>query len=215
MEPTILVERQQALLTVTLNRPEKANALSLQMLCRLTEVIREAAGDETLCALVVKAAGGRVFSAGADLSELHVEPDDLSARVWDDLAETLDGLPILSVALVNGPCIGGGMTLALGCDIRIGAPETTFQYPALKNRVVPGDIDVKRLRALVGPGRMSLLLLGGQSVNAETALSWGLLDQITERSDLPAAADAIVETMCATPRAKVVEMKRLCRDGEL
>jgi len=209
----ILTKQDGPLLTVTLNRPEKANALTLRMLSELSEIFRDAAENMDLRAVIVTGGGDRVFSAGADLTELSTDPEDNSLQLWDDLSAALLKLPILSVAMLNGPCIGGGMTLALGCDIRIGSPDVRFQYPVLKNRVFPGSTDVRRLKALIGPGRMSSLLLGGQSVDAETALAWGLLDGIEQKGDLPTAVRAMTAVACDAPRENVVEMKRLCREG--
>ena len=211
--PIILTEQNEQLLTITLNRPEKANALSLQMLQTLADILKEAAEDKSLHAMVITGAGDRVFCAGADLSELRVEEDDPSNQLWDNLTQALNNLPIMSVAMLNGPCIGGGMSLALGCDIRIGVPETRFQYPALKNGVYPGGDDINHLNELIGPGRMSTLLLGGQSVDAEMAVSWGLLDKIIQREDLPSAGSTITEIARNAPRENVMKMKRLFREG--
>ena len=120
-------------------------------------------------------------------------------------------MPTLTVALINGPCIGGGLTLALGCDIRIGVPEARFQYPVLMNGVVPGDHDVHRTRAQIGDGRTASMLLGGHAVDADTAASWGLLDHVVPASDLDATAEAMTQTACAAPRDHVITMKRLCQ----
>lgn len=209
----VLTRQDDARLFVTLNRPEKANALNLTMLSELTEVFEAAALNDALHAVVVQGAGERVFCAGADLSELSTDPNDPSIRLWEDMSEALNRLPILTVALIQGPCIGGGMTLAMGCDIRIGSAGARFSYPALKNGVFPGERDVERLTALIGRGRMSSLLLGGQSVDTETALSWGLLDQVVSASDLASAGHAMTEIACTADRRSIVEMKRFCREG--
>ena len=119
----ILSENVNGRLWITLNRPEKANAITHQMLRDLTDVFRAAADDTNLRAVVITGTGERVFSAGADLSELSADTKDSSVSLWDEVAESLNRLPLLTLAAINGPCIGGGMTLALGCDIRIGVPE--------------------------------------------------------------------------------------------
>ena len=89
-------------------------------------------------ALVITGAGDRVFSAGADLTELPAGPDDPLYDAWRELAETMAALPVLTVAMINGACIGGGMTLALGCDIRVCVSESSFAYPVLKNGILLG-----------------------------------------------------------------------------
>ncbi|MEM7074219.1 MAG: enoyl-CoA hydratase/isomerase family protein [Pseudomonadota bacterium] len=191
----ILSQRRDASLTVTLNRPAKANAVTSQMLIGLRDIFRAAAGDDGLRAVTLTGAGDRVFCAGADLATLH--DDTAGPDLWTEMAEALHAIPVLTMAAINGPCMGGGLTLALGCDIRVSVPEARFAYPVLGNGVLPGQYDVDRLRALVGPGRAAALLLGGDTVGAADAALWGLVDRIATR-------DALQETchsLCATAEA--------------
>ncbi|MBT5352695.1 MAG: enoyl-CoA hydratase/isomerase family protein, partial [Rhodospirillales bacterium] len=143
----VLLNKEGGLWRVTLNRPDKANALSDGMLHRLSDIFSDAASDEDLRVLVITGAGERVFCAGADLSELNTDSDDPANQVWRDLAEKLATLPALTIAMINGSCIGGALMLALGCDIRIAVPEAAFGYPVLKNGVLLGTRDAARMRA--------------------------------------------------------------------
>lgn len=188
----ILVHREDACLTSVINRPDKANSLTSDMLVQLREAFAGAAGDDSLRAVVIIGAGERVFCAGADLNTLYDEtggPD-----LWAEMSKALREIPVLTIAAINGPCLGGGLTLALGCDVRIGVPEARFSYPVLKNNVLPGQYDVDRLQELIGSGRSAAVLLGGSIVSSEDAMTWGLIDMLVPR-------DTLQETcrdLCAT-----------------
>ena len=147
MTELVLAEQKGALLRLTLNRPEKANALNRAMRQALIDHLQAAAKDEALRALVITGTGIRAFCAGADLKE----PGGLGDETWETLAAALAGVPVLTVAAINGHCIGGGLTLALGCDLRLAVPQASFGYPVLRNKVLPGQIDAARLRALPRP----------------------------------------------------------------
>ncbi len=211
MTDTIELDRDGAVWRVTLNRPEKANALNQEMLHTLHDVFASAAGDEALRVLTITGAGGRVFCAGADLSELSTNVDDPAPAIWAEMAEALALIPVLTVAMINGACIGGGMTLALGCDLRVSVPEAAFAYPVLRNGIIPGERDATRLRYLIGPGRSSVLLLGGERIGATEALAWGLVDRVAEQSDLDHAVATMSETAINADRAHLAVIKKCCR----
>ncbi len=209
----IVCERHQGMLKVTLNRPEKANALSRDMLVRLHEVFTAAAEDADLRAMTITGAGERAFCGGADLAELSKQPDDPKAAIWDEVARALEQLPILTVAMINGACIGGALTLALGCDIRIAVPQATFAYPVLRNGLLPGAVDSARLRALIGPGQTSLILLAGARIEAEAALACGLIDRLVYPDKLAASAASLCAVALEAERGHLAAMKALCRGG--
>ena len=196
---------------VVINRPDKANALSRDMVRGLTQVFMSAAKDTELRVVTIEGAGGRVFCAGADLSELVRSPDNPDDVIWNELSEALNSLPVLAIAKINGPCMGGALTLALGCDIRIASPDAAFAYPVLRNNVLPAKPDSERLRSLVGPGRQSLLLLGGQRVSAKEALDWGLVDRIVAKDELDQAAAELTEAALAAEAGHVQRLKAFCR----
>ncbi|WP_170427273.1 enoyl-CoA hydratase/isomerase family protein [Ruegeria arenilitoris] len=191
----ILTQTEGACLTVTINRPQKANSLTPEMLVVLTRIFQDAAQNGQLRAVVITGAGGRVFCAGADLNTLYEETD--GPDLWRDMARALHAIPVMTMAAVNGPCMGGGLTLALGCDIRVCVTEARFSYPVLKNNVLPGQYDVDRLQALVGPGRSAAILLGGDTVSAPDAFAWGLVDYMVAND----ALEETCRTLCATALA--------------
>ena len=210
-DPLILTQRDGGLLTVTINRPGKANSLTTEMLVALRDIFDDAAQDDALRALVITGAGDRVFCAGADLNTLYDEQD--GPDPWEDMARALHGLRILTVAVINGPCMGGGLTLALGCDIRISAPEARFAYPVLKNNVLPGQYDVDKLQALIGPGRSAAILLGGDVVSAEDANAWGLVDRLTPRDALMDACRGLCATALSADGAHLKTLKSMLKGG--
>jgi enoyl-CoA hydratase/carnithine racemase len=207
----IVCDKNGPLWTLRLNRPNKANALSVEMLETLKTRLVEAAEDPALRTLIITGTGERVFCAGADLSELIREPDDVQDSLWNDVSGALNSLPLLTIAMINGHCIGGAMTLALGCDIRVSVPQASFSYPVLQNGILPGVEDVSRMRALIGPGRTSAILLAGQKINAEQALMWGLVDYLAEQQELEALVRTLAQTATESAGDHLVAMKQLCR----
>lgn len=158
---------------VVLDRPEKANAYDRAHLDALDEAL--GALTPEIRALVVASGGERAFSAGADLTELHVaDPLDAldlrSQRVFNRLA----ALPIPTIAAVQGPAVAGGCELSLACDIRIVGPNARFSLPETALGLIPSAGGCTRLTRLVGPSRAKMVILAGAHIDAETALSCGL-----------------------------------------
>jgi enoyl-CoA hydratase/carnithine racemase len=119
---------------------------------------------------------------------------------------------VLTIALINGHCIGRAMTLALGCDLRVSVPQARFSYLALQNGVLPSAQDAARLRALTGPARTSALLLAGQRIHADRAMNWGLVDYVVERSALENLAATLALVATQSDKEHLAAIKRLCRD---
>jgi enoyl-CoA hydratase len=207
----IVCHKQGPLWAVKLNRPDKANALSIEMLETLRTCFADAARDPELRVLTITGAGDRVFSGGADLAELKRVPDGDQDRLWDDVSDLLNDLPRLTIALINGHCIGGAMTLALGCDIRLGVAAASFSYPVLKNGILPGARDAARLRELIGGGRSAAILLGAQQIDAARAYDWGLVDYVVEPAQLQALAQNLSLTALQAATEHLAASKRLCR----
>lgn len=211
MSDLIELDRGDGIWRLRIVRPDKANALSFEMLGALVDAFREAASSETIRVLLITGTGKRAFCAGADLSELTTDPDDPKSKIWPEMAQALLDVPAVTVAMINGACIGGGNMLSLCSDVRIAVPDAVFRYPALRNNVFPGEPDRNRLVTLVGPGRASLFLLGGISVPAEEALAWGMVDRLAPPADLEATALANVATALDADRDHLIAMKRFLR----
>lgn len=200
----IRLDQQDGLWTVTLDRPDKANALTPDMLRDLADLMEGAADARAL----ILTGTGKVFSAGADLDAakagLAVSPD------WERLSGAIARLPGLTIAALNGTLAGGANGMALACDIRIAVPGAKFFYPVMKLGYLPQPSDPARLAALVGPARAKMILMAGQRIDAETALAWGLIDRIVA-DDLLGAARALAADTLAAPDQIARAIKDMCR----
>ncbi|MGV6848451.1 MAG: enoyl-CoA hydratase/isomerase family protein [Marinibacterium sp.] len=204
MTNEITCDQTDGLWTVTINRPDKANALSGAMLGRLADLTDSA---RTARALILTGTG-KVFSAGADLEEVHFGL--ATAPDWERLSAALAALPGLTIAALNGTCAGGAMGMALACDLRIAVPTARFFYPAMKLGVLPQPSDPRRMAALIGPARTRLILMAGQKIDAPTALAFGLIDRIVAPETLLAEARALAADSLAADPAIRDDIARLC-----
>ena len=149
---------------VTLNRPDKANAITAAMLQELAEIAEAAQAARA----VIITANGSVFSGGADLDEMR--SGLATSPLWERLSRAIAALPGLSIAALNGTLAGGAMGMVLACDIRLAVPATSFFYPVMKRGFLPQPSDSQRMRALIGPARTKLILMAGQKLTAQQAL---------------------------------------------
>lgn len=190
----ITLDQQGGLWKITLNRPEKANALTAAMLQELAEIAEDA---QQARGLIITGAGG-VFSAGGDLDEMA---DGLAtSEVWERLSTAIAAVPGLSIAALNGTLAGGAMGMALACDIRLAVPKAKFFYPVMKRGFLPQPSDPLRMSALIGPARTKLILMGGQKLSAQEALHFGLIERVLEpEALLPTAENIAADTMAASP----------------
>jgi enoyl-CoA hydratase len=203
----VLVERRGRVLLLTLNRPEKLNALSKGLLKRLGDVLSDAERDTSLACVVLTGAG-RAFAAGADISDMlargvesYVDPERLAC--WRTIENF--GKPI--IAAVNGFAFGGGLELALLCDVVVAAENATFATPEIKVGSFPGDGGTQRLPRLVGKSFAMQMVLTGEMVDAALAERKGLVSEVVPAERLlPRAlqiAGAVAERSAAiTPYAK-------------
>lgn len=190
--------------TITLARPEKANALTEEMLESLALAATEAAASAKVLILTGE---GKVFSAGADLdgmkNGLGLSP------AWEDASSAIAAFPGLCIAALNGTLAGGAMGVALACDIRIAVPSANFFYPVMRLGYRPQPSDPGRLATLVGPSRAKMILLAGQKIDAETALAWGLIDRICPADTLIDTAMSLAEHALAADPGHVAALKRM------
>lgn len=200
----IELDRAGDIWTVTINRPDKANSLTHAMLVELADIIEEAQAARA----VILTGHGKVFSAGADLDEARAGL--AKSDVWERLSGAVAALPGLSIAALNGTLAGGAMGMALACDLRIAVPGAKFFYPVMKLGFLPQPSDPARMAALIGPARTKLLLMGGQKITAEEALTFGLIDRLVEAEELQDHALALAaDTLAARPEI-AQEIKRMC-----
>ncbi len=190
---------------VTLDRPDRRNALSTALRREGNALLAELAADEGVRALVVTGAGD-VFSAGFDLGEFGPAMEDpvLAEQLWatsDEWHQRWHAFPVPTIAAVNGPALAGGFDLAVLCDIRVAAPSATFAHPEIRF----GDVVYGPLHDLVGGAVARDLCFTGRTVDATEALRLGLVREV---ADLPVAAALVVaEQVAAAPRDVLVRTK--------
>jgi enoyl-CoA hydratase/carnithine racemase len=174
----INVDKTNPAWVVTLNRPDKANALTEQMLIDLRDTARDAKDARGL----ILTGEGKVFSAGADLDAARAGL--ATSPLWEELSGALADLPCMSITALNGTLAGGAMGMALACDMRISVANAKFFYPVMKLGYLPQPSDPIRMRNLIGAARTKMILMGGQKILADEALSFGLIDRIVDPADL-------------------------------
>ncbi|MCX7565672.1 enoyl-CoA hydratase/isomerase family protein [Sulfitobacter sp. F26169L] len=190
--------------TVTINRPDKANALTEDMLRTLCEIMESA--DEARA--VILTGRGKVFSAGADLDAARTGL--AVSGLWERLSGAIARLPGLTIAALNGTLAGGATGMALACDIRIVVPDAKFFYPVMKLGYLPQPSDPARMTALIGPARTKLILMGGQKIRADEALAFGLVDRVVAPDTLMETAHSICADTIAAPIEIARGIKEMC-----
>jgi enoyl-CoA hydratase len=188
---------------LTLARPDKANALTGEMLESLASAAVDAAANGAK--VLILTGEGKVFSAGADLDGMK-QGLGLSPA-WEDASSAIADFPGLSIAALNGTLAGGAMGMALACDLRIAVPTASFFYPVMRLGYRPQPSDPGRLAALIGPSRAKMILLAAQRIDAETALSWGLIDRICTPESLTDTAMSLADHALAADPGHVAALK--------
>jgi enoyl-CoA hydratase len=194
----LLVERDGAVLTVTVNRPKVLNALNAATLDALEATMRVAAGDDAVRAVVLTGAGDKAFVAGADINELAVLTPTGAREHARRGQAVLDGVERLGkpvIAAVNGFALGGGCELAMACTLRLASETARFGQPEINLGLIPGYAGSQRLPRLVGRGRALDLLLTGRQVKADEALAMGLVNRVVPAAELLPEAQALAATL--------------------
>ena len=185
--------------TITVNRPEKLNALNAATIAELDRAIDEARARDDVAAVILTGAG-RAFAAGADITEIvasnPVEARELALR-GQRMMRKFETSPKPTVAAVNGFALGGGCELAMACHIRVAAEGAKFGQPEVKLGIVPGYGGTQRLPRLVGKGRALQLLLSAEMIDAAEAYRIGLVNQVVPAGEAVAAARALLAPVLA------------------
>ena len=195
----------EGLWVVTINRPDKANSLTGEMLTELAE-IAERAGEARGFILT---GTGKLFSAGADLEAARAGL--ATSPLWERLSGAIAALPCLTIAALNGTLAGGANGMVLACDIRLAVPSAKFFYPVMKLGYLPQPSDPARMVALIGPARTKMILAAGQKIEAEEACAWGLVDRIVEPGALMDSARALLSDALAAKPEIARGILEMCR----
>src|ERR671918_1886700 len=199
-DPRILAERDGTIVTLTLNRPDKLNAIDGAMLDALDEVLGEIEGDREVRAVILTGAG-RAFSAGADIKEWTALTPLEFGRRWGlrghALFDRLAALPPPVIAAIDGIAFGGGLELALCADVRIASEHARLGLPEVTIAALPGWGGTQRLPRLIGPGRAKHMILTGQPIEVARAEAWGLVSEVLEADALLARARELAAQIAA------------------
>lgn len=185
---TLLVEKEGAVAVITINRPDKLNALNIKTREEGAQVLDELSRDDSVRVVVFTGAGEKSFVAGADIAEFEgrtalTQRDVMLQR---GLFNAVDGFPKPVIAMINGFCLGGGCELALACDIRIASEKARLGQPEINLGIIPGGGGTQRMTRLLGEGKAMELILTGDMIDAATALNLGLVNAVYPAEELRA-----------------------------
>lgn len=193
----VLLQRDGHIATITLNRPEKLNALNQEVRQTVMRMVDELQADDSVRVAILQGAGDRAFVAGADVTEFAARSPEAQRelytkrRVYDALADFEK--PI--VCAIHGYCLGGGSELALACDVRVADRTARFSQAEIRLGLIPGAGGTQRLARLVGPGQAMRIALTGEMIDAEEAARIGLVEVLVDEGEHRARAREIAEQM--------------------
>ena len=194
------VERRDHLAVVTINRPDKLNALNAAIVGEVRQAFEELRSDKDVRGVILTGAGEKAFIAGADIAEL-AQMTPLSgidvSRQGQDTLRLIETMPKPVIAAVNGFALGGGLEFALACHIRIASENAKLGLPEVKLGIIPGYGGTIRLPRVVGRGRALELILTGEMIDAQEAYRIGLVNRVVAQADLMATAEQMLKTIAS------------------
>lgn len=213
IEDPILWSQEDAVGILTLNRPGSLNAMNEEMLDRIGSLLGTLEGDPEVRVLVLAASGEKAFCVGADLKGRAQEdvagvgPDPLGVRVRR-VFDHLEALAKPVVAAVQGYCLGGGLELALACDLRVASETASFGFPEAKVGSIPGAGGTQRATRLIGPARTKELMFTGERIDATEALRLGLVNRVAPTGSLLQETMALAATIAERAPLSLARIKR-------
>lgn len=198
MYATLLTSLDNGIFTVTVNRPDKLNALNAQVFTDLNSVLDEIYTNDAIKSVIITGAGPKAFVAGADISELSGLNKSASMSVAKSGQETffrIENSPKPIIACVNGFALGGGCELAMSCHFRLASENAKFGQPEVNLGLIPGYGGTQRLVQLIGKGRALELLMTGAMIDANTALQYGLVNYVVPAAELLEKAVGILNVI--------------------
>lgn len=217
-QDVLLVAREGAVATLTMNRPRAKNALDPALIAALGAQLREVAGDPAVRAVVLTGAGG-AFCSGADLKAAMsqgpgaFEHIDEALDRYHTVIRTITSAPKPVVAAVDGPAVGFGCDLALACDLRVASSEAYFQEKFVKIGLIPDGGGTFWLPRLVGLGRALEIMMLGEPIPAARALDLGIVNRVVAPGELAGEADRLARGLAKGPPLALAGMKRAAREG--
>jgi enoyl-CoA hydratase len=183
---TVSIEKRESVAVLTINRPNKLNALNSKVHAEGVSALDELRKDETVRVVIITGAGEKSFVAGADISEFAGQTAVSQRNLFLEktLFNSIDSFPKPIIAMINGFCLGGGCELALACDIRLASEKARFGQPEINLGIIPGGGGTQRLTRLVGEGKAMEMILTGDMIDAQTAFNLGLVNDVFSAEEL-------------------------------
>lgn len=196
---TLLLERRNRVAIITINRPDKRNALNIKTREEGAAALEELRADDSVGVVVITGAGDKAFIAGADIAEFagRTAISQRAVMVGRSLFTAFDTFPKPIIAMINGYCLGGGCEVALACDIRIASANASFGQPEINLGIIPGGGGTQRLTRLVGEGKAMEMILTGEIIDAQTAFRIGLVNHVVPLDQLEAKTMEIATRIAA------------------
>lgn len=184
----LLIERANHIATLTINRPEKLNALNMNVIDELGDCLTELSGDSDIRCIILTGSGNKAFVAGADINEFAsfsvAEGKELAAQGQHRLFDRVENLTTPVIAAINGFALGGGLELAMSCHMRVASDKARMGLPEVSLGVIPGYGGTQRLPRLIGKGRALELISTAQMLTADKAADYGLVNHVVLHEDL-------------------------------
>lgn len=180
MAENIILDRTDRIARITINRPDKLNALNIRTRQEMAEALDELRSDDAIRVVVITGAGEKAFVAGADINEFagRTAVQQRAVMKAKSIFTAAEEFPKPLIAMINGFCLGGGCELALACDIRLAGEKARFGQPEINLGIIPGGGGTQRLTRLIGEGRAMQMILSGEMIDAQTALRFGLVNEV-------------------------------------
>ncbi|MGE3271447.1 MAG: enoyl-CoA hydratase/isomerase family protein [Chloroflexota bacterium] len=217
MNDALLIEARGPIRTIVINRPDQRNSLPPAEWLRLAELLNGIAADPEARVVVLRGAGGRAFSSGYDINALRELLDEgiVLSTPEDPFEVALAAVvqhPLPIIAMVGGFAVGGGCTLAAGCDIRIVGASSRFGMPPAKLGLVYSATELRPFVDLLGPARTRWMFFSGRIIDAQRALQYGLVDEVVPDDELEAHTYALAEEIAANAPLSVQGTKAIVRE---
>ena len=191
----ILLEIKDRIATITINNPEKMNCLDMEMLEMLETYFLSIKKDKSAYVVILKGAGGKAFSTGGNLKDFGSLSGFQEIKDWikygNEVFNLLENMPVATLAVINGYAMGGGLELALSCDMRIASESSVFSMPELNHGWVPGWGGLSKIRRLIGESKAKEMIMLGERINATEAHRIGLINKVCAQNELKTLSDEI------------------------
>lgn len=196
----LMVDISEGIATVTINRPQKLNALNAETITQLFQIFKKLKNDERVAVVILTGSGEKAFVAGADIEEI-TRHDDISGRIFamrgQKVFRFIEKMEKPVIAAINGYALGGGCELAMACHLRIAVDNARFGQPEINLGLIPGYGGTQRLPRLIGQARALYLLLTGEMISAQEALNIGLVNEVVSADNLMKRAREIAKLLSA------------------